>query len=105
MTGIRKIAFLNALATAAYIILVGAFMYYGGQIKIGRNNAFLAPIALLMLFVFSAALTAFLVFGRPAIWYLDGKKKDALELLFTTLAFFSVITVLAILLLVLFTRG
>ena len=105
MTGIRKTAFFNALATAVYITLVGTFMYYGSTIQLGASNSFLVPTALLLLFVFSAALTGFLIFGRPALWYLDGKKKEALELLFTTLGFFSGITVLAILLLVLFTSG
>lgn len=104
MNGIRKTAFFNALATAVYVAAVGTFMYYGSMIKLGASHSFLVPIALLLLFVFSAALTGFLVFGRPAIWYLDGKKKEALELLFTTLGFLSVITTLAILLLLLFTR-
>jgi hypothetical protein len=104
VTEIRKTAFLNALTTAVYVTLVGAFMSWGGQVQLGRGNFFLIPVALLLLFVFSAALTGYLVFGKPVLWYLDGKKKEALELLFTTLGFFSVITTLAILLLVIFTR-
>jgi hypothetical protein len=105
VTGIRKTAFFNALVTTVYIALVGAFMFYGGEIRLGRTNTLLVPIALLLLFVFSAALTGFLIFGRPVLWYLDGKKKEALELLFTTLGFFSGITAVVILLLVSFTRG
>ena len=35
--------------------------------------------------VFSAAFTGFLVFGRPIMWYLDGKKKEAMQLFFSTL--------------------
>lgn len=104
MNTIRKTALLNSLATVLYIFLVGSFMYYGSQIKIGRSNSFLVPVTLLLLFVFSAALTGFLVFGKPAMWYVDGKKKEALELLFTTLGFFSAITVLALVVLILFTR-
>jgi hypothetical protein len=105
VTEIRKTALFNSLATTGYIVLIGLFMYFGERTQIGRTNAFLAPIAFLLLFVFSAALTGFLVFGRPAIMYIDGKKKEALELLFTTLAFFFVITASAILLLFLFTRS
>lgn len=39
------------------------------------------PITMLMLFVCSAAITGFLVFGKPAMLYLDGKKQDAIQLL------------------------
>jgi hypothetical protein len=101
---IRKTALINSVATALYIILVGTFMYYGTMIKIGRDNAFLAPIAMLFLFVFSAALTGFLMIGKPAQMYADGKKKEALSLLTYTLVFFSIITLVAIILLIVFTR-
>lgn len=93
-------ALLNAGATTAYIILVAIFMYYGSMVKIGRVNEILAPITLLLLFVFSAALTGFLIFGRPAQMYVDGKKKEALSLLFYTLLYFSVVTLAAVILLV-----
>jgi hypothetical protein len=101
---IRKTALINALATTAYIVAVGSFMYYGGEIKLGRANTFLIPVALLLLFVFSAALTGFLIFGKPAQFYVDGKKKEALSLLFNTLGIFSIITFSALVLLVLLTR-
>jgi hypothetical protein len=101
---IRKTALINSVATALYIILVGTFMYYGTIIKIGRDNVFLAPIAMLFLFVFSAALTGFLMIGKPAQMYVDGKKKEAISLLTYTLVFFSIITLVAITLLIVFTR-
>ncbi|MCL4353415.1 hypothetical protein M1615_03040 [Patescibacteria group bacterium] len=100
----RKEALKNAILTAAYIVAVGLFMYYGSLVKIGRANAFLAPVALLMLFVFSAALTGFLIFGKPAQMYVDGKKKEALSLLTNTLVIFFIITIASILLLVALTR-
>lgn len=104
MKEIQKTALVNALLTALYIVLVGSFMYYGSLIKIGRANAFIAPIALLLLLVFSAALTGFLIFGKPAQMYVDGKKKEALSLLTYTLSFFSIITIAAIILLILLAR-
>jgi len=79
-------------------------MYYGSLVKLGRVNTMLAPITLLMLFVFSAALTGFLIFGKPAQMYIDGKKKEALTLLTYTLGLFSIITFIAIFLLIVFTR-
>jgi len=104
MQKIRKTALFNAVATTLYIILIGVFMYYGTVVKIGRTNAILAPITLLLLFVFSAALTGFLIFGKPAQLYVDGKKKEALSLLTYTLGFFSIITLAAVFLLIAFTR-
>lgn len=104
MNKIRKMALINAGLTTLYIVGVGCFMYYGNSIKIGKTNAFLAPIVLLLLLVMSASITGFLIFGKPALMYIDGKKKEALSLLAQTLTFFSIITFLAIILLVTFTR-
>jgi hypothetical protein len=104
MDGIRKTALINALATAIYIVAVGSFMFFGSQIKLGRVNIILVPITLLLLFVFSAALTGFLIFGKPAQMYVNGNKKEALTLLTQTLTFFSIITFVAIILLIIFTR-
>ena len=104
MNAIRKAALKNATLTTLYIVAVGCFMYYGSLIKIGRANTFLVPITLLLLLVMSASITGFLIFGKPALMYIDGKKKEALSLLMQTLVFFSIITFSAIILLVTLTR-
>ncbi|OGG11570.1 hypothetical protein A2Z00_05040 [Candidatus Gottesmanbacteria bacterium RBG_13_45_10] len=104
MSNIWKKALTNALATMLYIMAVAGFMYYGSMVKIGRTNTILIPIALLSLFVCSAAITGFLIFGKPAQMYIDGKKKEALSLLTYTLAAFSVITFVLLVLLLLFSR-
>lgn len=81
-----KYAFLNATGTAAYVTAVGSFLFYAPKV-FGRGNSVLIPITMLLLFVFSAALTGALILGRPILWYVDGKKKEALSLLISTLAF------------------
>lgn len=91
-----KTALLNAAATAAYVTAVGSFLFYAQRI-FGPGKSPLIPIAMLLLLVFSAALTGSLIFGRPALWYLDGRKKEALSLLVSTLIIFLGITVLALL--------
>ena len=53
----------------------------------GRMTDFRGPLAMLLLFVFSAAVTASLVFGKPILLYLDNFKKEAFKLLLYTLAF------------------
>ena len=100
---IFKNAALNAALTALYIAAVASFLFYAPNI-FGKDepDTVLAPILMLSLFVFSAAVTSMLVFGKPILWYLDGKKKEAIWLLFSTLGIFLVITIL--LLLVLYIR-
>ncbi len=104
MKEIRKTAFINALLTTLYITGVGLFMHYGATIKIGRSNTILVPVTLLLIFVLSAAITGFLIFGKPAQMYVDGKKKEALSLLTQTLVIFSAVTLIAIASLILFTQ-
>jgi hypothetical protein len=94
--GILKSACLNAAATAAYVIGIGSLLFYAPQF-FGRLKTPLIPIAMLLLLVFSAALTGSLMLGKPALWYLDGKKKEALSLLVATLLIFLGITLLAFL--------
>jgi hypothetical protein len=104
MNKIWRRAIINSVATAVYVTAVAGFMYFGTLIKLGRTNSILAPIALLLLFVFSASLTGFLIFGKPAQLYVDGKKKEALSLLTYTLVIFSVITLVTLASLIIFTR-
>lgn len=96
MNEIRKTAFINSLLTTLYIIGVGIFFYFGATLKIGKNNFFLAPIAFLLLFVLSATITGYLMMGKPAQMYVDGKKKEALLLMKYTLGFFFLFTLIAL---------
>ncbi len=91
MPRIQRTAVLSALATALYIIVVATVMFYAGQARRGLPPTPLVPIAMLMLLVFSVALTGALIFVRPALWYLDGMKQDALLLLAWTLGFLFVL--------------
>ena len=98
---IFKNALLNSLGTTAYIAAVASLFFYGLK-NLGPGNTVLIPIFMLMLFVFSAAFTGLLVFGRPMLWYLDGKKKEAVSLLVSTLLIF-LITALVVFLSLYFT--
>jgi hypothetical protein len=93
---IIKTALLNACATVLYISIVVSLIFYAPKI-FGSDKAdtVFIPIAMLCLFVFSAGLTGFLMFGRPILWYLDGKKEEALSLLAYTFSIFLVITIMA----------
>lgn len=95
---IVKRALINALATAAYVTVIGLFMANANTF-FGREDKFLTPVVVLLLLVLSAAVTGSLLFGQPAMWYVDGKKKPALQLLGATLASLAVITLVAMVIL------
>ncbi|MGA2130489.1 MAG: hypothetical protein ABSG05_02665 [Candidatus Pacearchaeota archaeon] len=94
-----RYAIIDALGASLYIVLVASFIYFLGRSFPGSNSTILIPIAMLMLFVFSAALTGILVLGRPIAFYLDGKKREAWLTLFYTLGFILVITIIVFLIL------
>jgi len=100
MKKIMKYAWWDAIGTAAYVASIATFIYFLGERFPGPDKSVLIPIAMLMLLVLSVAIVGSLMFGRPAMWYVDGKKKDALKLLFWTLGIFLVLTVLVLVLLV-----
>ena len=87
MKTILRSAITNSVATALYIALVVSVMNYTGHQDF-EGPEVLIGIGMLMLFVFSAALTSSLVFGKPVLLYLEGKKKEAVSLVAYTLGFF-----------------
>jgi hypothetical protein len=94
-----KYAVINAFLTALYIIAIASFLFYAPKFFGSNmaNNTVLMPIVMLSLLVFSAALVGSLIFGRPVLWYLDGKKNEAIPLLAYTLGIFLIITIAALL--------
>ena len=86
-------ALIDAGVTAAYIILVASFLSHAEAIFADRvpKDTMIIPVIMLLLFVISAAVTGFAVFGKPAMWYFDGRKKEALELLGITIVFLALI--------------
>ena len=89
---------IHAGATAAYVAAIASFLFYVSKtFKPEGPDTALAPMAMLLLLVFSAAVTGSLIFGRPILWYLDGKKRDALSLLIYILGFLFAIMVIAFL--------
>ena len=96
-TTILKYAFINSFLTAVYISLVASFLFYGPRYFAfaEKPDTVFAPIMMLMLFVFSASVTSTLVLGRPILWYMDGKKKEAITLFLYTLSCFFTIMLLA----------
>lgn len=75
-----KLAFFLALGEVAYITLVVSIMnnfeHMGGENK----SPLLAGITILLMLVFSASISGALVLGKPILLYLDGKKREAVQL-------------------------
>jgi hypothetical protein len=85
---IIKYAALHAVCAFAYIVLVATFMSNAeallGQ---GGDGDVLNIVVFLHVFVISAAVMGLLIFGRPAMWYLNGGKKEAVMLALATIGF------------------
>jgi hypothetical protein len=92
-------AIINAFGTLLYIILIVSFIFSLQHFQKMEDTIFI-PIAMLMLFVCSAAITGFLVFGKPVMLYLDGKKKEALSLLGYTIGILFLLTIITFIILI-----
>ncbi len=92
----------NALAAGAYIFIVGGVMSWGSQ-SAPRPDPWIAPIAVMALFTLSAAVMGYLFCYQPFVLYMEGKKKQALDLFLKTTGVFGVLTIGALALL--FTGG
>ncbi len=94
MEKVVKRAVVDAVSTFVYVVLVALFMSYFEGSAPQEDTVFVA-IPILLLFVCSAAITGFLVFGKPVMLYLDGKKRESVLLLSYTLVILFVITLVA----------
>jgi len=61
----------------------------------GKNDNVMTDVIMLLIFILSALITGSLVLGRPIMFYLDGKKTEAVKLLFYTTASLFVLLLLA----------
>jgi predicted transglutaminase-like protease len=85
------IGFLGAFGVAIYVAAVSFIMSNGEKI-FGKMDNFLGPVAFLLLFVLSAAITGALVLGRPILWYLENRRLEAVKLFLCTLGWLFAIT-------------
>jgi hypothetical protein len=76
---------INSLGVLAYIFLLVSFMNNAKNF-FEKPPEILIGATMLLLLVLSASITGLLVLGRPIHLYFNGFKKEALTLLFYTLA-------------------
>ena len=98
-------AAIHAVLTALYVAAVAFLMSHGETLFGKMPKGTLTSMGFLLLFVVSAAITGALVFGKPVLWYLDGKKREAVRLALFTILFLAVIVFAIFLRLILTNKG
>lgn len=94
-----KNPFINALSASAYIILGVTVMTFVTQPLKNKPDTFFAPIVFLSILTLSVAVMAFLFFYQPLMLFIDGKKKEAVNLFIKTVGIFATITAISLILL------
>ena len=90
---------INALCASAYITLGVTIMTFLTQPLKNKPDTFFTPVVFLSLLTLSVAVMAFLFFYQPLMLFIEGKKKEAVNLFIKTVGIFAVITIIALILL------
>lgn len=86
--------FHNALAAAGYIILIVSGLTFGSTlVEPNTEDNIFMPMAMLSLFVLSAAVMGYIFLYNPILMIMDGKRTEAAQLFLRTVAAFAAITV------------
>jgi hypothetical protein len=83
---------INALSASTYIFLVVSVMTFVTQPLRHKPDTFFAPITVLFVLTLSVAVMAFIFFYQPVMLFIDGKKKQAVNLFVKTVGIFAAIT-------------
>lgn len=94
-----KNPFINAISALVYIFLVVTVMTLVTQPLRDKPDTFLAPVTFLTVLTLSVTVMAFLFFYQPVLFFIEGKKKEAVNLFAKTVGIFSIFTVLVLILL------
>ncbi|HWH16035.1 MAG TPA: hypothetical protein VNU25_00345 [Candidatus Paceibacterota bacterium] len=87
---------LNALAASSYIGAVVLFLHFIESIRRDTPDTLLDGLGVISLFVFSAAVMAFLFFYQPVLKLLENKRSEAVSYFLQTLGIFGLITVIVL---------
>lgn len=77
---VAKYSLIESGIAIIYVVLVAGLMSSAERLFESARPMVTGTVFLLLL-VFSAATMGVLIFGRSILWYLDGQKKEALNLL------------------------
>jgi hypothetical protein len=88
--------YLSAAGAVAYIGVVVLFMHYIETLRHDTPDTILDGLGFISLFVFSAAVMAFLFFYQPALLLIENKKTEAVSYFLKTLLTFGIVTALVL---------
>ena len=86
----------NAFGAALYIFLVVTVMTLVTQPLRDKPDTFFAPITVLFMLTLSVAVMAYLFFYQPLLLFINGKKKQAVDLFVKTVGYFAIFTALVL---------
>ena len=92
-----KNPYVNALSAGLYIVFIVILINYGPTFVRDKPDTLFAPMAMLSLLVLSAGFMGYTFFFQPVLMYLDGQKREAIELFTKTFITFAVITGIVVL--------
>jgi hypothetical protein len=90
---------INALSAAGYIGLVVSVINLISLTQKNKPDTAFAPVVFLSLLTLSVTVMAFLFFYQPFQLFIEGKKKEAINLFAKTVGVFAAFTVVVVILL------
>ncbi len=87
---------INALCASGYILLVVSVMTFVTSPLRDKPDTFFAPVVMLSVLTLSVSVMAFLFFYQPLQLFIEGKKKEALDLFAKTVGTFAALTAVAL---------
>ena len=91
---------INALSASGYILLIAVIINLVSQTQKNKPDTFFAPVAFMSLLTFSVSVMAFIFFYQPLQLFIEGKKKEAINLFIKTVGIFGVVTLIVWILLI-----
>lgn len=91
-----KNPYINALAAGAYIIFIVLLLSFGPAFVRDEPDTIFAPIAMLSLLVLSVAFMGYTFFLQPILMFLEGQKREAVELVTKTIVTFATLTAIVV---------
>lgn len=90
---------INALGASGYIILIVSIMQFIMQTQKNKPDTILAPITFLSVLTLSVTVMGYLFFYQPLQLFMEGKKKEAVNLFVKTIGVFAAFTAVVLILL------
>lgn len=88
-------AVISSVGVLVYTGIVATIMSSGEKL-FGKEDTVFTMVSILMLFTLSAAVVGSLIIAKPIMLFIDGKKKEAVNLLTMTIASLFVLTALVL---------